>query len=111
MMAMITTTTNNERSFLPLQTTMTEAGTSGTTTGTSTKGEDVVVDMVTEAEEVDEAGVADMEVNLPDSIPSATTATKTTEAVSPGRVIEALTEDTMETITPRRLERSLPRQQ
>ena len=110
-MAMITTTTNNERSFLPLQTTMTEAGTSGTTTDTSTKGEDVVVDMVIEAEEVDEVGVEDMEVNLPDSIPSATTSTKTTEAVSPGTVTEALTEDIMELITPRRLERSLPRKQ
>ena len=103
-------TTPNKRSFLPLQTTMTEAGTIGAKIDITTKGEDVVVDMANEAEEVDEAGVEDMEENPPDSIPSTTTITKTTGAVRPGEMTEALTEDLMDK-TPRRLESILPRKQ
>jgi hypothetical protein len=109
MMTMNTTT--NERSFLPLQTTMTEAGTIGAKIDITTKGEDVVVDMANEAEEVDEAGVEDMEVNPSDSIPSTTTTTKTTGAVSPGKMTEALMEDLMDMTTPRRLESPSPRKQ
>ena len=109
-MTTMNTTKNNERSFLPLQTTMIEAGTIGATTDITIKGKDVVVDMANEVEEVDEAGVEDMEVNPSDSIPSTTAITKTTGAVSPGKMTEALTEDLMDK-TPRRLESILPRKQ
>jgi hypothetical protein len=89
---------------------MTEAGTIGAKIDITTKGEDVAVDMANEAEEVDEAGVEDMEENPPDSIPSTTTITKTTGAVRPGEMTEVLTEDLMDK-TPRRLESILPRKQ
>ena len=89
---------------------MTEAGTGGTTAEATTMDE-MVDDMGLEADEVDEVAVGDMEVNPPESITSVTIPTTTTEAASPGMATEAPTEDIMDMITPRQLERFLPRKQ
>ena len=51
MMAMITTTTTNDRSLIPLQTTMTKVGMGGTTTEPTTKDEDVVANTTSEVDE------------------------------------------------------------
>ena len=98
---MTTMTTNNDRSLLPLQTNMTEAGTGGTTAKATTKDKDVVDDMAIEADEVDKTVVDNMEVNPPDSINSIMVPTKITEAASPGMATEAPTEDIMEMTTSR----------
>ena len=107
MMTMITTTANNARSLLPLQTNMTEAGTGGTTAEATINDEDVVVNTASKTDEVDEDVVEDTEVNPRNSITSAMTPTKKTEAVSPGTATEAPAEDTTETTTSRQMERFL----
>ena len=90
---------------------MTETGTGGMTAEATTKDNGVVDETAIEAGEVDKAVVDDMEVNPLDSITSIMIPTTITEAASPGMATEAPTEDIMEMITPRQLERFLPRKQ
>ena len=87
---------------------MIEAGMGRTTAKATTKDKDAVDNTMIE---VDEVVVDDTEVNPPDSITSVMIPTKITEAASPRTMTEAPTEDIMEMITSRRLERFLPQKQ